>query len=108
MKLFQPLIVVVVGLVLLSCNNPNHNSNQTAPKAKVNIVSNKVYIDYTDSGTGDTTLLFVHGWCINKTYWSAQVKHFDKRYRVVTIDLPGFGRSGKNRSVWTPLPLEKI
>jgi pimeloyl-ACP methyl ester carboxylesterase len=53
------------------------------------------------SGKGDTTLLFIHGWCINKTYWSDQVAWFSRRYRVVTMDLPGFGLSGKNRSEWT-------
>ena len=100
MKLFRPLIAILISTAMLACNNPAHNSNQTASKPKVKIVSNNVHINYTDSGTGDTTLLFVHGWCINKTYWADQVKHFNRRYRVVTIDLPGFGRSGKNRNVW--------
>lgn len=53
-------------------------------------------------GDGDTTLLFIHGWCINKEYWDAQVKYFCPRYKVVTIDLPGFGQSGKKLdSTWS-------
>lgn len=64
------------------------------------IKNNGVNIAYIDTHKGDTTLLFVHGWCINKGYWGNQLAYFSKRYRVVTIDLPGFGQSGKNRSQW--------
>lgn len=58
-------------------------------------------IDYDMSGEGDTTLLFVHGWCINKSYWESQMKYFQDKYRVVAIDLPGHGASDKNRTDWT-------
>lgn len=68
---------------------------------KLKVENHGVLIDYTDSGKGDTTLLFVHGWCINKTYWLNQIAFFNKRYRVITIDLPGFGSSGKNRQNWS-------
>lgn len=56
---------------------------------------------YRDVGVGDTTLLFVHGAFIDMSYWSAQVEYFQHRYRVITIDLPGHGKSGKNLSRWT-------
>jgi len=72
-----------------------------SPTIQDAIVTNQgVKIDYTDTNIGDTTLLFVHGWCINKTYWTNQEAYFKKQYRVVTIDLPGFGKSGKNRNIW--------
>ena len=78
----------IIILICLSCNN--------GP-----VQDNGVNIDYTDSKNGDTTLLFIHGWGINKTYWTNQATYFSKNYRVVTIDLPGFGNSGKNRKSWT-------
>jgi pimeloyl-ACP methyl ester carboxylesterase len=53
------------------------------------------------SGEGDTTLLFVHGWCINKSYWESQMKYFQNKYTVVAMDLPGHGESDKNRTDWT-------
>lgn len=65
-------------------------------------VSNKgVFIDHKSCGRGDTTLLFVHGWAIDQTYWSNQMEEFCPEYHIVTIDLPGFGKSGKNRKAWT-------
>ena len=113
--------------VEFSCRNAPSDTAGIQPVAgdKADIDDQGVHIDYTDSwggsgrqggggasdgkdgdrgagvGRGDTTLLFIHGWCINKTYWSGQVAYFGKRYRVVTMDLPGFGLSGKNRNEWT-------
>lgn len=61
----------------------------------------KVKIAYKVTGKGDTTLLFVHGSFIDMNYWSAQAEYFKSQYRVITVDLPGHGKSGKNRSTWT-------
>jgi pimeloyl-ACP methyl ester carboxylesterase len=99
-NIIRLLSILILGGLLSSCGNPNiETSSATSPKA---IVENHgVNIEYADTGTGDTILLFVHGWCINKTYWNKQVDFFSSRYRVVTVDLPGFGESGKNRKVWT-------
>lgn len=60
-----------------------------------------ISISYQVAGTGNTTLLFVHGSYINQTYWAAQVAYFSLRYTVVTLDLPGHGLSGKNRKNWS-------
>jgi pimeloyl-ACP methyl ester carboxylesterase len=87
------------GILLFSCNNVNTDSKLPSSD-KIAIDNHGVKIDYTDTGRGDTTLVFVHGWCINKTYWSNQIDFFRARYRVVTVDLPGFGQSGKNRTSW--------
>jgi sigma-B regulation protein RsbQ len=59
-----------------------------------------VKIAYHSAGKGDTTLLFVHGAFIDMNYWSAQIDYFKTHYRVITIDLPGHGQSGKNRATW--------
>jgi len=87
-------------IAVFSCNNSPKNSGVNAP-VKIKVQDNGVNIAYTDSGKSDTTLLFVHGWAINRSYWSNQVSYFSKKYRVVTIDLPGYGESGKNRATWT-------
>jgi sigma-B regulation protein RsbQ len=65
-----------------------------------------VAIDYHVSGSipGNpeaVTLLFIHGSFIDQTYWIEQVRHFNPRYQVVTLDLPGQGQSGRNRTDWS-------
>ena len=87
-------IVLNAIIVLVSCNNsPVLQKNATVKVNSIDIV-------YNECGKADTTLLFVHGWCINKEYWNDQSAFFCDRYKVITLDLPGFGRSGKNRTDW--------
>lgn len=43
--------------------------------------------DYDISGSGDTTLVLVHGWNIDQRYWSHQVEAFSDNYRVLTMNL---------------------
>lgn len=60
-------------------------------------------ISYEIHGTGDPTLVFVHGWSCDSRYWRAQLPHFTKNHRVITIDLAGHGHSGTTRSRYTML-----
>jgi sigma-B regulation protein RsbQ len=60
-----------------------------------------INIDYTLSGKGEVTLLFIHGAFINKEYWNSQLDYFHSDYRVVSVDLAGHGNSGKNRNDWS-------
>jgi pimeloyl-ACP methyl ester carboxylesterase len=55
--------------------------------------------DYTDPWTTAPTVLFVHGLAESTEAWRAWVPHFARRYRVVRVDVRGFGRS-------TPMPPE--
>lgn len=68
---------------------------------QITIRENKVTINYYQEGEGDTTLLFIHGWCIDGRYWKSQVEYFSEAHRVVAMDLPGFGNSRADRSNWT-------
>lgn len=47
------------------------------------------------AGRGDTTLFLIHGFGESLFTWRAMVDPLAARYRVVAIDLPGFGGSGK-------------
>ena len=90
MKQTLRLLVGILLAVQFSCNNADTNS-KTVSTEKIKIDDQGVNIDYDDSKIGDTTILFIHGWGIDKTYWTNQVTFFAKQYRVVTVDLPGFG-----------------
>jgi pimeloyl-ACP methyl ester carboxylesterase len=50
-------------------------------------------IHSSSTGTGSATLVFVHGWTCDSSSWAAQVPAFAKKYRVITLDLPGHGQS---------------
>lgn len=46
--------------------------------------------DVLIDGTGDRTLVFIHGWPDTARLWERQVAAFRSRYRCVRITLPGF------------------
>jgi pimeloyl-ACP methyl ester carboxylesterase len=82
-------------LLIFSCGKEKQNVNESQ---ETRIENENVYIHHQECGKGEVTLLFVHGWCIDQTYWFYQTDEFCKAYNVVSIDLPGFGNSGKNRN----------
>jgi pimeloyl-ACP methyl ester carboxylesterase len=51
-------------------------------------------INSSSTGSGKATLVLVHGWTCDSSSWAAQVPVLVKKYRVITLDLPGHGRSG--------------
>lgn len=53
-----------------------------------------IAIHSTVSGHGPKTIVFVHGWTCDESSWTNQVPFFEKNYRVITLDLPGHGKSG--------------
>ena len=58
-------------------------------------------ISYEIHGTGEPTLVFVHGWSCDARYWRLQVPYFSKKHRVVLLDLAGHGHSGMGRTIYT-------
>jgi len=60
-----------------------------------------IRIAYEAHGEGTPALVFVHGWSCDRSYWSAQLGPFSRKYRVVAVDLAGHGESGAGREAWT-------
>jgi len=52
-------------------------------------------LHYSIAGTGPQTIVFIHGLMLASESWHHQVAAFRDRYRVVTFDLRGQGRSDK-------------
>jgi pimeloyl-ACP methyl ester carboxylesterase len=48
---------------------------------------------YEEHGTGSPQLVFVPGWCCDRTLFAPQVEHFRRSHRVVSLDLRGCGAS---------------
>jgi pimeloyl-ACP methyl ester carboxylesterase len=76
-------------------------SAQAAIKDAVVAASDGVPIHYSVQGTGEPALVFVHCWSCDRNLWENQVAEFAKKHRVVTIDLPGHGKSGQDRKTWS-------
>lgn len=69
--------------------------------ASVVTAADGVPIHYEVKGNGEPALVFIHCWSCDRSLWENQVAVFARNYRVVTIDLPGHGESGKQRSNWS-------
>ena len=53
----------------------------------------EVDLHWSSHGAGPA-LILVHGWTEDESAWSEQVTALSRHYRVITLDLPGHGRSG--------------
>jgi pimeloyl-ACP methyl ester carboxylesterase len=58
------------------------------------------YINYTDKGSGLVVVL-LHGYLETSEIWSDFAKDLTKYFRVISIDIPGHGKSGKIAEVHT-------
>lgn len=58
-------------------------------------------ISYEVYGSGEPTLVFIHGWSCDSRYWRAQIPFFSKGHRIVLLDLAGHGHSGSLRTRYT-------
>jgi pimeloyl-ACP methyl ester carboxylesterase len=60
------------------------------PAAAANVDGAAVH--WTSTGSGPA-IIFVHGWTCDESSWQGQVPALSQRYRVITLDLPGHGKS---------------
>jgi len=91
-------VVIALGLAMAAgCSS----SQQQAAPGRIVRSADGVPISYSVNGTGDVTLVFIHGWSCDARYWCGQTPYFARRYRVVTVDLAGHGHSGFGRKDYT-------
>jgi len=55
-------------------------------------------VAYRDAGSGEETLLLIHGMAGSSETWRAVIPQLSKKYRVIAPDLLGHGQSDKPRS----------
>jgi pimeloyl-ACP methyl ester carboxylesterase len=51
------------------------------------------HLFFTEDGTSDYPMVFVHGFSCDSHDWSWQLPHFAQTHRVIALDLRGHGRS---------------
>ncbi len=55
---------------------------------------NDIQLYYEVHGEGDP-IIFSHGWMCDCSVWNSQIEFFSKKYKVITYDQRGHGRSDK-------------
>src|SRR3989344_407716 len=63
------------------------------------IIVNNLATEYTEDGQGPTVLM-LHGWWRNIYDFNAIVRELKEKYRIIRVDLPGFGG--------TEMPKDKV
>ncbi len=94
-------IILLIVIASLSGSASKAQTQKSMTAKQITIRDKQVEVNYFQQGKGDTTLLLLHGWCIDGTYWKNQVDYFSKNCNVYAIDLPGFGKSKAERTNWT-------
>ncbi|QYA24405.1 alpha/beta hydrolase [Gramella sp. MT6] len=59
---------------------------------------NSETIAYVDEGSGEETLLFIHGLSSNLDSWKKNIAGLSSDYRCIAIDLPGYGKSSRSKT----------
>ncbi|MEM8525692.1 MAG: alpha/beta fold hydrolase [Bacteroidota bacterium] len=62
-------------------------------KVKTVLLKDSSAIAYVEEGTGEHTLLFVHGLGSYLKAWQKNIDELQKNYRCIALDLPGYGKS---------------
>ena len=97
--LFKALLLSMsVLLLIVGCAKQDNKHTTTVDSA---LSADGVSIHYQVQGKGKPALIFIHGWCCDRSYWDEQLSHFTQQYKVVAIDLAGHGNSGLERKAWT-------
>lgn len=66
--------------------------NYSEDKDKVSV--NDLTVSYIDEGiTNSATIIFIHGFPLNKSMWEKQIKQFKEDYRVIAYDIRGHGNT---------------
>lgn len=100
----RTLLLLSLGLASVFFALPARAESKANPLDKVPSSFAKldnIRIHYKSIGSGDTALVFIHGWGGDMRYWRDQIPAFAGKMRVLLIDLPGHGQSDKPKTDYT-------
>lgn len=80
------------GFILFSLSFAMTQTPDFAPVKTIELPSG-VTLAYTDQGTGETTLVFIHGLGSNHKCWQKNMDTLSRHARCIAMDLPGYGAS---------------
>lgn len=95
---YAPRLCLVIMFLLLSAV-PHVQAKEVKTESR-RVSVDEISVFYQDSGPKDApTMLFIHGWGCDVSFWQQQVEAFSDRYRCIALDMPGFGRSDKPHDI---------
>jgi len=63
------------------------------------VLINDIKVNYKTTGEGNDVLL-LHGWGCSLEIWKTLQSQLETKFRVTSIDFPGFGKSDEPKEVW--------
>lgn len=96
MRNLVQMLVLAVATVLGGCASQEVGTREGPPFVTVDGIK----VPYTEVGKGRDVVVFVHGWCCDRTFWDAQLAapELAKGRRLIALDLPGHGQSDKPKT----------
>lgn len=64
------------------------------------VVVDSLLTHYQKTGSGKRAVLLIHGWGDTLQTFAALATELDKKYAVISLDLPGFGKTQAPSGVW--------
>ncbi len=92
-------LVLGLGICLASCQKPSEQSVEWITGSVRS--ADGVQVSFQMAGEGPLSVVFVHGWSCDRSYWREQLDYTAQLHRTVALDLAGHGESGLNRDDWT-------
>lgn len=95
------IIIVLMSFTLVSCVSSRIPNLQSMDDLEYDFsikkieLSNETTIAYAEEGSGDQTLIFIHGLGSYLPAWNKNLPELSKHYRCIAVDLPGYGKSSK-------------
>jgi pimeloyl-ACP methyl ester carboxylesterase len=97
--MFTVLVISLFATILGMMTDRNRSALQIPaleyPFPTSSLTVEGIRVAYFDSGKGKEVLLFVHGLGSNASFWRYNAPAFSDKYRILAIDLPGYGKSEK-------------
>ncbi len=96
------LIALLAGFLLSGCATSHYYSLPAMEFKDIDYGFETKYVNvrnitlgYIDEGSGDQVILMIHGLGSNAKGWIKNIPVLAEKYRVIAVDLPGYGKSDK-------------
>ena len=99
-RVYNVVPILALAMIMI-CGLPPLGALEPPVGESRSVVLNGSKVHYTNYGSGDTALVFVHGWACDETVWRLQAPELVGWTRLITVDLPGHGQSDKPETKYT-------